>query len=153
MSSLQSAADYLMSQSRATPRITQWRGPISLSKSGKYISCQSKGYKRITYGPNIVEFRASWFAIDGTLVQFAVLPRCRVDCVDVDHWHLLVQHLWDQDYHVEKDDKLGHLGSALDQFSGLAIEWGPLEEEPVHVNPLWWRVVDVLLAEPGGKKV
>ena len=92
MSSLQSAADYLMSQSRATPRITQWRGPISLSKSGKEI-LSSKGDKR-TYGPNIVEFRASWFAIDGTLVQFAVLPRCRVDCVDVDHRHLLVQYLW-----------------------------------------------------------
>ena len=93
MCSLQSASDYLMSQSRATPRITQWRGPISLSKSGKYMSSQSKGDRR-TYWPNIVEFCASWFAVDGTLVQFAVLPRCRVDCIDVDHWHLLVQNLW-----------------------------------------------------------
>ena len=59
-----------------------------------------------------------------------------------------------QDYHLEKDDdELRHLGSALDQFAGLAIEGGALQEEPVHINPFWWRVVDVFLAKPGGEKV
>ena len=46
-----------------------------------------------------------------------------------------------------------HLGSAFDQLAGLSVKGGALEEEPVHVNPLWWRVVDVFLAEPGGEKV
>ena len=51
------------------------------------------------------------------------------------------------------DDEPEHLGTALDQLSGLTIEGGALEEEPVHVNPLWRRVVDVFLAEPGDEKV
>ena len=48
-----------------------------------------------------------------------------------------------------------HLGSALDKLAGLAVKRGALQEEPVHVNPLWRRVMDVLLAEPvdnGGQK-
>ena len=41
-----------------------------------------------------------------------------------------------------------HLGPALDKLAGLAVKRGALQEEPVHVNPLWRRVMDVLLAEP-----
>ena len=41
-----------------------------------------------------------------------------------------------------------HLGSALDKLASLAVKRGALQEQPVHVNPLWRRVMDVLLAEP-----
>ena len=48
-----------------------------------------------------------------------------------------------------------HLGSALDKLASLAVKRGALQEEAVHINPLWRRVMDVLLAEPvdnGGQK-
>ena len=41
-----------------------------------------------------------------------------------------------------------HLGSALYKLAGLAVKRGALQEEAVHVDPLWRRVMDVLLAEP-----
>ena len=41
-----------------------------------------------------------------------------------------------------------HLGPALDKLASLAVKGGSLQEEPVHINPLWRRVMDVLLAEP-----
>ena len=41
-----------------------------------------------------------------------------------------------------------HLGSALDKLASLAVKRGALQEEAVHINPLWRRVMDVLFAEP-----
>ena len=41
-----------------------------------------------------------------------------------------------------------HLGPALDKLAGLAVKRGALQEEPMHVNALWRRVMDVLFAEP-----
>ena len=49
-----------------------------------------------TYWPNIVELCATRLSVDRTFIEFAVLARSCVDCVDVDHRHLLVQHLWQE---------------------------------------------------------
>ena len=42
-----------------------------------------------------------------------------------------------------------HLWFGLDQFSGLAVERGALEEEAVHVDALGRRLVDLLVREAG----
>ena len=49
-----------------------------------------------TYWPDIVELCATRLSVDRTFIEFAVLARSCVDCVDVDHRHLLVQHLWQE---------------------------------------------------------
>lgn len=34
-----------------------------------------------------------WFPVDGALVHAEIFASCGAHCVDVDHWHLLVQNL------------------------------------------------------------
>ena len=84
-------------------------------------------------GCDVVALGSSRLPVDRALEQPAVLPGRRVDGVDVDHRHLLVEHL----------------ASCLQQLSRLPIKTRTLKEEPVDVNSFGWRVVDIVLTEPG----
>ena len=57
-------------------------------------------------GPDVVDVGPGRFPVDGALVQLRVLSGRRVDGVDVDHRHLLVQHL----------------RPGFDEFSGFPVE-------------------------------
>ena len=57
---------------------------------------------------------------------------CGVDGVDINHRHLLVENF----------------RPGLHQFARLPVQTGALQEQSVDVNPLGWRVVNVLLGEP-----
>ena len=64
-------------------------------------------------GPDVVDVGPRRLPVDGALVQLRVLAGGRVDGVDVDHRHLLVQHL----------------RPGLDQLPGLPVKAGALQEE------------------------
>ena len=44
-------------------------------------------------GADVVDLRPAGLPVDRALVELVVPSRCRVDCVDVDHRHRLVQNL------------------------------------------------------------
>ena len=44
-------------------------------------------------GADVVDLRPAGLPVDRALVELVVPARRRVDCVDVDHRHLLVQNL------------------------------------------------------------
>ena len=44
-------------------------------------------------GADVVDLRPAGLPVDRALVQLVVPPGRRVDCIDVDHWHRLIEHL------------------------------------------------------------
>ena len=44
-------------------------------------------------GADVVDLRPAGLPVDRALVQLAVPPGRRVDCIDVDHRHRLIEHL------------------------------------------------------------
>ena len=44
-------------------------------------------------GADVVDLRPAGLPVDRALVQLAVPPSRRVDCIDVDHRHRLIEHL------------------------------------------------------------
>ena len=64
-------------------------------------------------GPDVVEVSPCGLPVDGALVQLGVLSGRRVDGVDVDDRHLLVQNF----------------GPRLDEFSRFSVQAGALQEK------------------------
>ena len=59
------------------------------------------------------------FSVYRALIQLRVFPPRCVDCIDVDHWHLLVQHLVKDRGQMEmkfKSSKNPHLTSPRDRL-------------------------------------
>lgn len=69
-------------------------------------------------GTNILLVGPLWFPVNGTLVQFRILTSRRVNCVNIDHGHLLIQ-----DFRF-----------AFDQFPRSAIQTRALQKKSVHVD-------------------
>ena len=125
--------------------------------------------------------RKNWPPVDRALVQLVIPTSGRVDRVDVDHWHWLVQHLggltkqkwifqiWKgglgTSYNVDKEQIVFNLGSGLDQFAGLLVKTSSFEEEPMDENSLkeahhltilrcfFYIIFSLIVITSGGKSV
>ena len=91
-------------------------------------------------GADVVDLRPAWLPVDRALVQLVVPSRRRVDRINVDHWHWLIEHLWGEqniagDNHKKASHTLGLASTSLPVFlSRLA----PSRKRPWMKTP-WWE--------------
>ena len=89
-------------------------------------------------GADVVDLRPAWLPVDRALVQLVVPSRRRVDRINVDHWHWLIEHLWGEQNIAggQSQKSFTYLGSCLNQLASLLIKTGTLKEEAMDENPL-----------------
>ena len=83
--------------------------------------------------PDVVDVFPDWFPVNRTGIQLRILPCGRVDGVDIDDRHGLVEDL----------------SPGLHQLSSSLVQVGSLHEQAVDVDSLWGVFVDLILVIPG----